>query len=167
MKRCPLFEMSSVCRFGRQIGLLSAAVPQVLIGVIAAFSRQYTAFLVLYFFQGATQVGIMLSSFVWGELQTRKMILCGSIRLRTTGSTFNTVYILPLYVLDTPLVYMYLCLATELVGTSKRKIAALGHKMAYSIGAILLSFIAFLLRDWRAIEMAIAIPSVIFISYKW
>ena len=53
-------------RFGRQIGLISAAVPQVIIGVLVTFSHNYVVFLLLYFLQGTTQVGIMLSSCVWG-----------------------------------------------------------------------------------------------------
>ena len=55
-------------RFGRQIGLISAVVPQVLVSIGAACTKHYATFLVLYFIQGATQVGIMFSSFVWGML---------------------------------------------------------------------------------------------------
>ena len=57
--------------------------------------------------------------------------------------------------------------ATEVVGTSKRKVAAMGHKLAYSVGAMLLACVASELRAWRAIELAISLPSLLFLSYKW
>ena len=56
---------------------------------------------------------------------------------------------------------------TEIVGPSKRKITAMTNKYFYCLGQVVLAGVAALLRDWRAIELAISLPGLFFVAYIW
>ena len=56
---------------------------------------------------------------------------------------------------------------TELVGPSYRLYAGFLVQSAYSIGFMTLAIIAYLIRDWRYIELAITLPVVLFVPYYW
>ncbi|XP_072019616.1 organic cation transporter protein-like [Amphiura filiformis] len=58
-------------------------------------------------------------------------------------------------------------IATELVGPSKRAFAGMGVQYCYSIGYMSIALIAWRLRAWPKIELAISIPSAAFLSYYW
>uniref|UniRef100_A0A914DPL7 Major facilitator superfamily (MFS) profile domain-containing protein n=1 Tax=Acrobeloides nanus TaxID=290746 RepID=A0A914DPL7_9BILA len=53
----------------------------------------------------------------------------------------------------------------ELVGPSKRKIAPVITGMFFSFGEMILAIMAYFIRDYRVLQAAIAIPSMILISY--
>ncbi len=50
---------------------------------------------------------------------------------------------------------------TEIVGPSQRKFAAIVNKYFYSLGQLLLAAIAYNLRDWSSIELAISLPALL------
>ena len=56
---------------------------------------------------------------------------------------------------------------TEIVGPSKRKFAAIVNKYFYSFGQLMLAGVAYNLRQWSSIELAISLPAILFISYWW
>lgn len=56
---------------------------------------------------------------------------------------------------------------TEIVGPSKRKFAAIVNKYFYSLGQLLLAGVAYRLRSWSSIELAISLPALLFVSYWW
>ncbi|KAH9489646.1 hypothetical protein Btru_045564 [Bulinus truncatus] len=58
-------------------------------------------------------------------------------------------------------------LATELVGPKYRVVAGFVNQCFYSIGFMTLAGIAYLIRDWRYLEMAITFPVVLFSLYWW
>ncbi|XP_071800949.1 organic cation transporter protein-like [Asterias amurensis] len=56
-------------------------------------------------------------------------------------------------------------IATEMVGKSQRATAGIVIEYFYSIGYMSMALIAWRLRDWHTIELAISIPPVIFLAY--
>lgn len=56
---------------------------------------------------------------------------------------------------------------TELVGPSYRVLAGFLIQGFYSIGYMALSGVAYLIYDWRYIEVAITLPVVLFAAYLW
>ena len=81
-------------------------------------------------------------------------------RLKMTMTTTNTMIMM---FLNT----CFLIAGTELVGTSKRAFAGIAIRIFYSIGMMLLAVIAWLLREWSHIELAISVPPIIFLIYYW
>ncbi|XP_030850614.1 organic cation transporter protein isoform X1 [Strongylocentrotus purpuratus] len=53
-------------------------------------------------------------------------------------------------------------LGTEFVGPSKRVVAGTGIMIGFSIGYMGLSVIAYLIRDWRHLQLALSVPVVLF-----
>ncbi len=64
-------------------------------------------------------------------------------------------------------IYSNLVTATELVGPSKRAFAGIAIEYFYSIGYMSIAFIAWRLRAWPQIELAISVPSAAFVVYYW
>ncbi|KAE9413850.1 hypothetical protein Angca_005321 [Angiostrongylus cantonensis] len=58
-------------------------------------------------------------------------------------------------------------LATELVGSRYRKLSAVVAGAFYAAGEVMLAGMAYVLTDYRLLHAAIALPSLIFISYWW
>ncbi|PRD25419.1 UNVERIFIED_CONTAM: Orct [Trichonephila clavipes] len=58
-------------------------------------------------------------------------------------------------------------LAVEYIGTSKRLICANIMQIVFAIGELILSLVAFFVRKWRVLELAISIPSAILLIYYW
>ena len=58
-------------------------------------------------------------------------------------------------------------LGTELVGPSYRLFAGFLVQSFYSIGYMTLAGVAYALRDWRYIELAITLPVILFVPYIW
>ena len=56
---------------------------------------------------------------------------------------------------------------TELVGPSYRKAAGFGNTYFYAFGQMALAGLAYGLRDWRHLELAITLPMILFFSYWW
>ncbi|XP_060551325.1 organic cation transporter protein-like [Ruditapes philippinarum] len=55
----------------------------------------------------------------------------------------------------------------ELVGPSKRMWAGVVVEYFFAIGLLILAGVAYLLRDWKYIEMAVAFPNILYLSYYW
>ena len=55
----------------------------------------------------------------------------------------------------------------ELVGPSKRMWAGIVVEYFFAIGLLILAGVAYLLRDWKYIEMAVAFPNILYLSYYW
>ncbi|XP_064636407.1 organic cation transporter protein-like isoform X2 [Lineus longissimus] len=58
-------------------------------------------------------------------------------------------------------------MGTELVGPSHRKFTAFCVQGAYSIGYMILPGLAYFIRSWKWLEIAISLPAIFFLSYYW
>ena len=55
----------------------------------------------------------------------------------------------------------------ELVGPSKRMWAGIIIEYFFAIGLLVLAMVGYFLRDWNHIEMVIAFPNVVYLTYWW
>ena len=55
----------------------------------------------------------------------------------------------------------------ELVGPSYRMIAGIALELFWACGAIVLALLAYLIRDWRYLNLAVSLPALLFIPYVW
>ncbi|OZC11067.1 transporter, major facilitator family protein [Onchocerca flexuosa] len=55
----------------------------------------------------------------------------------------------------------------ELVGPSKRKVASVISGIFFSFGQIILGCLAYFIRDYRYLQLAISLPALIFMCYWW
>ncbi|XP_062858492.1 solute carrier family 22 member 2 [Trichomycterus rosablanca] len=58
-------------------------------------------------------------------------------------------------------------LITELVGVQYRRPVAVFFQMSFSFGVLILPLIAYLITNWRWLQVAITAPYVCFLSYYW
>lgn len=55
----------------------------------------------------------------------------------------------------------------ELVGPSRRKIAAIVPGICFAFGEIMLGGLAYLIRDYRILQMVVALPGILFLPFWW
>lgn len=55
----------------------------------------------------------------------------------------------------------------ELVGPSKRKIASVISGIFFSFGQVVLGCLAYFIRDYRYLQLAISLPALVFLCYWW
>ncbi|XP_032825760.2 organic cation transporter protein-like isoform X2 [Petromyzon marinus] len=58
-------------------------------------------------------------------------------------------------------------LATEWTGIGERMLAGIATQQAFGVGYMLLAPVAYFIRDWRQLQLAISIPEILFIAYIW
>ncbi|XP_070567474.1 organic cation transporter protein-like [Ptychodera flava] len=58
-------------------------------------------------------------------------------------------------------------IGTEMVGPSKRVIAGVGIEFFFSFGYMLLALLAYLIRYWWILQLAMSVPCAVFIVYYW
>ena len=56
------------------------------------------------------------------------------------------------------------CPGLEMVGDSKRTLAGSVYQMFWPVGVFILTGVAYLLRDWSHLQLAMACPTVLFLS---
>lgn len=78
-------------------------------------------------------------------------------------SNFFLVY--QLFLKNIPV--MLLVAGMELVGPSKRKVASVISGIFFSLGQIFLGCLAYFIRDYRYLQLAISLPALIFMCYWW
>lgn len=55
----------------------------------------------------------------------------------------------------------------ELVGADMRMLAGMVYMLFWGFGVLLLAGVAYLIRDWRYLNLILALPTVLFLSYHW
>ncbi|XP_031621351.1 organic cation transporter protein isoform X2 [Contarinia nasturtii] len=58
-------------------------------------------------------------------------------------------------------------LVMELVGTSWRELISVLYQIPFNLGHLTLPMFAYFFRDWRHLQLALSLPSLILISYYW
>ncbi|ESO88919.1 hypothetical protein LOTGIDRAFT_153985 [Lottia gigantea] len=123
--------------------------------------------------------GRLCGAVAFGQLSDRfgrrPMFFIGTAILLIAGSVAaasqNIYMFMPMYFLQglahTGIFLVAFTLSTELVGPKYRLLVGFMIQMFYSVGYITLAGIAYLIGDWRYIELAITLPVLLFISYWW
>ncbi|XP_049952003.1 organic cation transporter protein-like [Schistocerca serialis cubense] len=58
-------------------------------------------------------------------------------------------------------------IAMEMVGTRKRLFAGVACQLFFTFGYVITALFAYLIPEWRLLQIAITVPSLIFLSYWW
>ncbi|CAL1547500.1 unnamed protein product [Lymnaea stagnalis] len=123
--------------------------------------------------------GRLVGAIVFGQLSDRfgrrPMFLFGVLTLLIAGVVAslapNMFVFLPMYFLQgaahTGAFLVAFTLSTELVGPKYRVVAGFVIQIFYGLGYLGLSGIAYFIRDWRYLELAITLPAVLFGVYWW
>ncbi|KAL8570505.1 hypothetical protein ACOMHN_008862 [Nucella lapillus] len=123
--------------------------------------------------------GRLVGAVVFGQLSDRfgrkPMFFVGVAVLLVAGGVAaaapSMAVFLPLYFLQgaahTGAFLISFTLSTELVGPRYRVIAGFVIQSFYSVGFMTLAGIAYFIRSWRYLEIAITAPALLFIAYWW
>lgn len=95
------------------------------------------------------------------------LLIVGSV----TAAAPNFYVFIPFYILQgaaqTGLFLVTFTMGTEMVGPNYRLVAGFLVQSFYSIGYMTLAGLAYGIRDWRYIELAITLPVILFVPYIW
>ncbi|XP_073319097.1 solute carrier family 22 member 13 [Pagrus major] len=123
--------------------------------------------------------GLLVGSVVFGAMADRygrRFILLLSIALQTVFGVAVafapnfTVYVILRFLVGTTIsgvIINAFVLGTEWTCTKRRMLAGITTDYAFGLGYMLLAGIAYLIRDWRKLQLAISAPGFLLIFYIW
>lgn len=124
-------------------------------------------------------VGVMLGSIGFGELSDRygrKIIFFISLVIQLVFgvlAAFAPEYIsftfarLIVGATTSGVFLVAYVIAMEMVGPSKRLLAGVVCQMFFSTGYMLTALFAYLIDDWRQLQLALTLPGILFMCYWW
>ncbi|KAK6169542.1 hypothetical protein SNE40_020578 [Patella caerulea] len=126
-----------------------------------------------------TMAGLLVGAFGFGILSDvigRKLGLLASVSLHIVGAiatSFSpnfTVFVICRFFTGASNAGTFMSafvLGVELVGQSKRTFAAIIIQQFWCIGLFILTILAFFIRDWSTLQLAISVPSVLLLAIFW
>ncbi|RUS81902.1 hypothetical protein EGW08_010329, partial [Elysia chlorotica] len=123
--------------------------------------------------------GRLVGAFVFGQLSDRfgrrPMFFAGVLTLLVAGTVAalspSMLVFVPMYFLQgaahTGAFLVAFTLSTELVGPDYRVVAGFVLQIFYNLGYLILAGLAYFIRDWRQLELAITLPALLFGFYWW
>ncbi|XP_047346663.1 organic cation transporter protein [Vespa velutina] len=124
-------------------------------------------------------VGVMLGSMIFGALSDkfgRRPIFFLSLVIQLAGGILVAIvpefisYVIFRLIVGSTTSGVFLVayvIALEMVGPKKRLVAGVGCQLFFTTGYILTAGFAYLITDWRMLQVAITIPSIAFLLYWW
>ncbi|KAK0182728.1 hypothetical protein PV327_000834 [Microctonus hyperodae] len=124
-------------------------------------------------------VGVMIGSILFGGLSDkfgRKPIFFLSLVIQLVGGIFVAIapeyisYVIFRLIVGSTTSGVFLVayvIALEMVGPKKRLIAGVGCQLFFTTGYILTAGFAYYITDWRILQIAITLPSFVFLVYWW
>ncbi|XP_059206252.1 solute carrier family 22 member 13 [Centropristis striata] len=123
--------------------------------------------------------GLLVGSLLFGAMADRygrRFILLLSIALQTVFGVAVafapnfTVYVILRFAVGTTIsgvIINAFVLGTEWTCTKRRMLAGITTDYAFGLGYMLLAGVAYLIRDWRKLQLAISAPGFLLIFYIW
>ncbi|XP_068189109.1 solute carrier family 22 member 6-B [Antennarius striatus] len=123
--------------------------------------------------------GLLVGSVVFGAMADRygrRFVLLLSIALQTVFGVAVafapnfTIYVILRFIVGSTIsgvIINAFVLGTEWTCTKKRMLAGIITDYAFGLGYMLLAGIAYLIRDWRKLQLAISTPGFLLIFYIW
>lgn len=56
---------------------------------------------------------------------------------------------------------------TEFVGSGYRRTTAILYQVAFTVGLVALAGVAYAIPDWRWLQLAVSLPTFLFLLYYW
>ncbi|XP_015189080.1 PREDICTED: organic cation transporter protein [Polistes dominula] len=124
-------------------------------------------------------VGVMLGSMIFGALSDkygRRPIFFLSLVIQLAGGILLAIvpefisYVIFRLIVGSTTSGVFLVayvIALEMVGPKKRLVAGVGCQLFFTTGYILMAGFAYMIREWRMLQVAITIPSIVFLFYWW
>ncbi|KAK2582095.1 hypothetical protein KPH14_002797 [Odynerus spinipes] len=124
-------------------------------------------------------VGVMLGSMIFGALSDRfgrRPIFFLSLVIQLAGGILVAIapefisYVIFRLIVGSTTSGVFLVayvIALEMVGPKKRLVAGVGCQLFFTTGYILTAGFAYMITDWRMLQVAITIPSIVFLFYWW
>ncbi|OXB69887.1 UNVERIFIED_CONTAM: hypothetical protein H355_003392, partial [Colinus virginianus] len=128
-------------RFGRKLCLLITVLINSVSGVLVAFSPSYTWTVIFRLIQGLVSKGGWLIGYV---------LSYGTLQFLSLGRT--------------PRVSSR---AAEFVGLSFRRTVGIIYQLAFTVGLLILTAVAYMLPHWRWLQLAVTLPNFFFLLYHW
>lgn len=129
--------------------------------------------------QSLFMLGEFMGSLVWGSISDRygrKIVFFISLIMQATFGILSGlvadyyIYLLlrGLVGLFTPGVFLVaFVIGMELVGPSKRSITGIGCQFFFAMGYLLTAGVAFFIREWQYLQIAVSVPGLVFVVYWW
>ncbi|CAH0383129.1 unnamed protein product [Bemisia tabaci] len=124
-------------------------------------------------------VGILIGSYVFGDLADRygrrPIFFISLVMLVAFGVlagfapdiwTFSALRLL-IGAATTGVFLVAYVLALEMVGPSKRMVAGVCNQLFFTAGFLFTAVFAYYFPNWRHLEIAISLPTILFLSYWW
>ncbi|XP_070166656.1 organic cation transporter protein isoform X2 [Polyergus mexicanus] len=124
-------------------------------------------------------VGVMLGSMIFGGLSDkygRRPIFFLSLVIQLVGGILVAVapefisYVIFRLIVGSTTSGVFLVayvIALEMVGPKKRLIAGVGVQLFFTVGYILTAGFAYFITNWRMLQIALTVPSLVFLLYWW
>uniref|UniRef100_A0A8C6WH63 Si:dkey-166k12.1 n=1 Tax=Neogobius melanostomus TaxID=47308 RepID=A0A8C6WH63_9GOBI len=124
-------------------------------------------------------LGLLVGSLIFGALADkygRRLILLLSIALQTVFGVAVAfapnfiVYVMLRFVVGSTIsgvIINAFVLGTEWTCTKRRMLAGITTDYAFGLGYMLIAGIAYLIRDWRKLQLAISVPGFLLTFYIW
>ncbi|XP_034238416.1 organic cation transporter protein [Thrips palmi] len=124
-------------------------------------------------------IGVLLGSIIFGALSDRygrRPIFFTSLVLQVVGGTLAAIapefisFVIARMLVGATTSGVFLVayvIALEMVGSKKRLIAGTVCQMFFSFGYMLTALVAYLITDWRHLQIALTLPGLAFMCYWW
>lgn len=124
-------------------------------------------------------IGVLCGDFVAGMMSDRigrKKTFCLAVALLLVSTTVLywaqnfTEYLIIRFFIGAACASIFLVgfvIAMEMVGPSKRLWAGTFWQTWFAVGLLILAGVAYLLRDWRKLQLTMALPTAIYLCYYW
>ncbi|XP_066583217.1 organic cation transporter protein isoform X2 [Prorops nasuta] len=124
-------------------------------------------------------VGVMLGSMIFGGLSDRygrRPIFFLSLVIQLVGGIIVAIapefisYVIFRLIVGSTTSGVFLVayvIALEMVGPKKRLVAGVGCQLFFTAGYIMTAGFAYMITDWRMLQVAITVPSIAFLLYWW